>query len=122
MPNVQRQAIMPIYEYRCEECNNQIDIFKGFEDSAVSEQCFRCNKPMRKLISIPHITGTRDGFGLREWTDERTGQRVDNWKSWEKAGYRDPMDSPTIKHKDVVKAKKKAIKDGKSKSLHLEDL
>ena len=40
------------------------------------------------------ITGTRDGFGIgNEFVDEKTHKTIDNWKSWERAGYRKPLEA-----------------------------
>ena len=46
-----------------------------------------------KLIGIggPGITGTRDGFGIKKSFRGADGNNVDNWRTWEKAGYRDPL-------------------------------
>ena len=41
-----------------------------------------------------NITGTRDSFGIgNEFKDEKTGKVIDNFKSWEKAGYASSVDS-----------------------------
>jgi putative FmdB family regulatory protein len=40
---------MPIYEYKCDSCNKQFEVFQKFSDSPLS-QC-ECGGPLRKLIS-----------------------------------------------------------------------
>ena len=48
--------------------------------------------------TAPGIHGTRDGFGIKNaFRDGRTGMVVDTWKKWEKAGYKEPKDDPTLK-------------------------
>lgn len=59
----------------------------------------------------PGITGTRDNFGIKNaFKDDASGKTIDNWKSWEKAGYRKPLEvtkNNTIKEKIKEKIKKK---------------
>lgn len=46
---------------------------------------------------MPGITGTRDGFGIKNaFKDPETGVIIDNWKSWERAGFYNPKDDPDI--------------------------
>lgn len=61
----------------------------------------------------PGICGTRDSFGIKKAFRDSDGKEIDNWKSWEKAGYRNPL--------DVVKndAVKQQIKE-KIKKVHKE--
>jgi putative FmdB family regulatory protein len=41
---------MPIYEYRCEKCQHQFDLFQKITDEPVKE-CPECGGPVCKLIS-----------------------------------------------------------------------
>lgn len=41
---------MPIYEYRCEKCQHQFDLFQKITDDPVKE-CPECGGPVSKLIS-----------------------------------------------------------------------
>ncbi len=41
---------MPIYEYRCDECNHQFDVFQKITEDPVS-QCPECGGPVHKLVS-----------------------------------------------------------------------
>ena len=60
-----------------------------------------------------NITGTRDGFGIgKAFTDERTGKVIDNWRSHEKAGFRDYRDHMKGDMKEAVKDKIKRVKRG----------
>ena len=40
---------MPIYEYRCSECGEQIEVLQKMADEP--PKCKSCNCPMKKLIS-----------------------------------------------------------------------
>lgn len=50
---------MPIYEYKCENCGSEFELFRNI--SATDEPvCTSCNGPVRKLISRSsfHLKGT----------------------------------------------------------------
>lgn len=68
-----------------------------------------------KGVGCPGVTGTRDSFGVgKSFKDDDTGKEIDNWKSWEKAGYRNPLD--TVKNHNVregIKRKMDKIKKEK---------
>ena len=50
---------MPIYEYKCEKCNEEFELFRSITDQA-TPSCKFCNGPVRKLISRSsfHLKGT----------------------------------------------------------------
>ena len=41
---------MPMYEYRCESCDNQFELRQKFSDPPATE-CPQCGGPVSKLIS-----------------------------------------------------------------------
>jgi len=55
---------------------------------------------------FPGVTGTRDSFGIGRNFLHR-GREITNYKEWERAGYRDPKDDPTITSdvKEMMKEK-----------------
>ena len=115
---------MPRYDVECQECFRVDEKVVRFADFDNPIKC-TCGGLMKKLIGIPAVINTRDSFGIgKEFLDKGTGKVIDNWGKWEKAGFRDPMDSATLNNdcKNIVKAKRKAIKDGKNRSIHLEDI
>lgn len=67
------------------------------------------------MIGNPGIIGTRDNFGIRnEFVDEQTGTVINNWKTWERAGFRDPVEvtkNHTVKEKIKEQIKKKSNKE-----------
>jgi hypothetical protein len=63
------------------------------------ERAFR-----EKILSIS-VTGTRDSFGVgSEFYDKKTGKVIDNWKTWNEAGYRDPVKDGMLDDQPDVKA------------------
>ena len=84
------------------------------------EKCF-CGKIMDRVLTVPNITGTRDNFGIRKsFIDKETGKEIDNFKSWEKAGYREPTESGLFDSnmKQEIKRKKEKILKYDSKNAH----
>ena len=64
---------MPIYEYYCEVCNSNFEVFQKMDEKALKE-CIKCNKSTKvvKLVSAP-------GFRLKGggWyeTDFKSGSK-----------------------------------------------
>ena len=51
---------MPIYEYRCEDCEHQFDVLQKMSDDALTD-CPECMAPsLIKLVSAPafRLSGT----------------------------------------------------------------
>jgi putative FmdB family regulatory protein len=45
---------MPLYDYGCPECGNEIEVFHKM-DERVRQVCIDCNVPMQKLLSTGFI-------------------------------------------------------------------
>lgn len=52
---------MPIYEYKCEECNVSQTITRGFYDTDVP-QCETCNSKLKRVYSSVGVTFNGSGF------------------------------------------------------------
>lgn len=92
-------------EYACRDCG------KRPPESSRSMIC-ECGGPIRG--KAPGIHGTRDSFGIKnEFRDDTTGNTIDTWKKWEKAGYRQPKD--VIKDGSVKEKVKENIKKRRNK-------
>jgi putative FmdB family regulatory protein len=50
---------MPIYEYKCQKCGDEFEVFQGITDPAV-KSCKRCKGSVRKLMSLSsfHLKGS----------------------------------------------------------------
>jgi len=50
---------MPIYEYKCEKCGREFDVFQKITDPEV-KTCNLCNGPVKKLVSLStfHLKGS----------------------------------------------------------------
>ena len=63
---------MPIYEYKCSNCEHQFEVIQRFSDNPV-ESCPACNrKTVKKLVSAPSFR--LKGGGWYE-TDFKTGSK-----------------------------------------------
>ena len=63
---------MPIYEYKCSNCEHQFEIIQRFSDNPV-ESCPECSKKsVKKLVSAPSFR--LKGAGWYE-TDFKTGSK-----------------------------------------------
>ena len=71
-------------KYICQSCG---------EESSPENKGMICEHCGGKLIGMggPGINGTRDSFGIKKSFRDVDGNNVDNWRTWEKAGYRDPL-------------------------------
>ena len=51
---------MPIYEYRCEKCSEEFELFRSITDNGNNPCCKFCDGPVKKLISRSsfHLKGT----------------------------------------------------------------
>jgi len=89
-------------KYVCLDCG------KEKPDNSQKMICVFCGGPVRG-DGMFSIIGSRDNFGIKcEFRDDETGKSIDNWRSWEKAGYRDPLQ---VTRNDKVKAGIKRKKD-----------
>jgi putative FmdB family regulatory protein len=56
---------MPLYEYRCLECDHQFEVIQKFSDPPI-EQCPKCGGPVRKLLSSPAIQFKGSGWYITD--------------------------------------------------------
>jgi len=61
---------MPIYEYRCDECSHQFDVFQKITDDPVSE-CPECGGPVQKLVSQTSFVLKGGGWYATEYGNRR---------------------------------------------------
>lgn len=52
---------MPIYEYKCEECDISQNITRGFYDTDVPS-CETCNSKLKRVYSSIGVTFNGSGF------------------------------------------------------------
>ena len=57
---------MPIYEFRCKKCNNQIEVLQKFSDKSPT-RCKECGGRLEKLISTPAIQFKGEGWYVTDY-------------------------------------------------------
>jgi putative FmdB family regulatory protein len=60
---------MPTYDYRCDECGDELEVWQSIKDDALTE-CPRCGGQLRKVMSPAGIVLKGSGFYK---TDSRRG-------------------------------------------------
>lgn len=97
-----------LYEYECRDCFHSFALACSINERH-NQACERCGGKADKLLGNLSVVGTRDNFGIKKiFRDDSTNQEIDTWKKWEKAGYRNPME--TIKNPKVRENVQRKIK------------
>ena len=62
---------MPIYEYYCEVCNSNCEVFKKIYEKPFKE-CIKCNKSSKvvKLLSAPEFRLKGSGWYVTDFKDK----------------------------------------------------
>jgi putative FmdB family regulatory protein len=63
---------MPLYEYRCLQCDHQFEVIQKFSDPPV-EKCPKCGGPVRKLMSSPAIQFKGSGWYITDYARKGSG-------------------------------------------------
>jgi putative FmdB family regulatory protein len=62
--------VMPIYEYKCENCGEQFEVLQKFSDDPLTE-CILCSKgPVKKLISASSFILKGAGFYVNDYPSD----------------------------------------------------
>ncbi len=92
---------MPIYEYSCKKCNNQIEVFQKFSDKPPT-RCEKCGGRLEKMISQTAFQFKGEGWYVTDYG--RKGSVS------EKVEKELATPEPTSKSDDKAKSKKPAKK------------
>ena len=57
---------MPIYEYRCKKCNNQIEVFQKMNDKPPT-RCKKCGGKLEKMVSSSAIQFKGEGWYVTDY-------------------------------------------------------
>jgi putative FmdB family regulatory protein len=73
---------MPIYEYKCQNCDDHFDVTLGVNDKQ-PEKCSKCNGVLVRLISAPafHLKGGgwyKDGYSSAEKKESKPAPSTDS--------------------------------------------
>ena len=56
---------MPIYEYTCDDCENDINVKNKVPNPPEYVSCNKCEKNMRRVYSSPGIRLTGGGWSIK---------------------------------------------------------
>ncbi|NOY44948.1 MAG: zinc ribbon domain-containing protein [Deltaproteobacteria bacterium] len=78
---------MPIYEYRCDRCNDEFEVTQKISDPPLAE-CPRCQGPVHKLISQSSFVLKGSGWYLTDYArkKEKSGPKKSDAPSCSQAG------------------------------------
>lgn len=62
---------MPTYEYRCDDCEHQFEVFQKMSDDPVDE-CESCGSPVRRLLFPVAIHFKGSGFYTTDYARKKT--------------------------------------------------
>lgn len=66
---------MPIYEYKCENCNETFEVLQKFSDDPLTE-CILCSEgPVKKLISASSFILKGAGFYVNDYKKQATSEK-----------------------------------------------
>jgi putative FmdB family regulatory protein len=90
---------MPIYEYKCDKCNGEFELFRSITDQA-EPSCKFCNGPVRKLISRSsfHLKGT--GWYVTDYAGKKPAIGEEKTESSSDASSKKGDPSPKKKAED----------------------
>jgi len=92
---------MPIYEFRCKKCNNQIEVFQKLSDKPPT-RCKKCGGRLEKMISATAFQFKGEGWYVTDYA--RKGSVA------EKVEKELASPEPAAKGDDGTKARKPAAK------------
>ncbi len=71
---------MPIYEYRCDACNDEFEVTQKISDDPL-RTCPKCNGPVEKLISQSSFVLKGSGWYLTDYARNNGGKKSGGGKS-----------------------------------------
>lgn len=58
---------MPIYEFKCVECEKDIELLLDMDERDKPQECKDCGGKLNRLISLPRILGLDSKTGIKAW-------------------------------------------------------
>ncbi len=63
---------MPLYEYRCIDCNNSLEVIQKFSDPVLAD-CSECGGRLEKVLSAPAIRFKGSGWYVNDYAKKNSG-------------------------------------------------
>jgi putative FmdB family regulatory protein len=74
---------MPIYEYKCTECNNTLEILQKATDLPL-KKCPKCGGKLKKLISSPAIQFKGSGWYITDYAQKNKPEKEEDTRNKKK--------------------------------------
>jgi putative FmdB family regulatory protein len=98
---------MPIYEFRCKKCNDQIEVFQKLSDKPPT-RCRKCGGRMEKQFSRTSVQFKGDGWYVTDYARKGgVAEKVEKELSSPEPGSTSPESSPSS---EKTKSKKTPAK------------
>ncbi len=92
---------MPIYEYHCENCQDNFDVLQGVNDEAL-KTCSKCGKAsLTKMMSAPHFQLKGTGWYETDFKTKKAGGAAEDSQASKPATETktEPVSSPSTSTK-----------------------
>jgi putative FmdB family regulatory protein len=74
---------MPLYEYKCDHCDEVFEVMQKFSDAPLATHD-KCGGPVRRMISVPAIQFKGTGWYITDYA--RAGSNGGNGKNGKSSG------------------------------------
>lgn len=109
---------MPIYEYECQKCKNQIEVFQKINDKPPAK-CAKCGGRLERQISAPAIQFKGSGWYVTDYAgnSRKAAEKADSESSSEdkpaekKAEKKTKENSPATKSSSKTSPAKSSSKE-----------
>ena len=76
---------MPIYEYKCQKCGNQFEVFKGISDPEV-KKCKFCKGNVQKMVSLSSFSLKGSGWYVTDYKGKKRQKATAKTEKTETSG------------------------------------
>lgn len=87
---------MPLYEYRCTDCENKVEVIQRFSDPDLSD-CTECGGTLERLLSAPSIRFKGSGWYVNDYAAKGKNGTSKSTKDPEKNVDKSPKAKPASK-------------------------
>jgi putative FmdB family regulatory protein len=105
---------MPLYEYRCETCDDVVEILQKFSDEPL-KTCTKCGGSLERLLSPPGLHFKGSGWYITDYARSAKGSNGDKAEKTDaKTESKPETKSETKTEPKLEKSTSKSSKSGKA--------
>jgi putative FmdB family regulatory protein len=108
---------MPLYEYRCTDCNKSLEVIRKFSDPDLVD-CSECGGRLEKVLSAPAIRFKGSGWYVNDYGKKNSGgsSNANSGKAAEESSKSESKSSSEGSSKSSSEGSSKSSSEGSSKS------